>query len=101
MDKDVAVFGQLARDLVLVVDRVPEAGESARVLARRETLGGKGANQAVALAQLGMRPALVAAAGDDRAGTAMLRQAGRDGIDVSATARRPGTRTGLIVDVVG
>ena len=94
------VFGQIARDLVLVVDEVPAAGHSARVTERREMLGGKGANQAVALAQLGMRPALVAAAGDDRTGTDLLRQAERDGVDVSATARRPGTRTGLIVDIV-
>lgn len=99
-DKNVVVFGQLARDLVLVVDDVPDAGQSASVTERREMLGGKGANQAVALAQLGMRPALVAAAGDDRAGTSLLRQAERDGIDVSATARRPGTSTGLIVDIV-
>jgi ribokinase len=100
MDKDVAVFGQLARDLVLVVDRVPAAGESARVLARREMLGGKGANQAVALAQLGMRPALIAVAGDDGTGTRLLRQAARDGVNVSAVTRRPGARTGLVVDVV-
>lgn len=96
----VVVFGQLARDLVLVVDDVPASGQTASVTERREMLGGKGANQAVALAQLGMRPALVAAAGDDRAGSHLLRQAERDGIDVSATGRRPGTRTGLIVDIV-
>jgi ribokinase len=96
----VVVFGQLARDLVLVVDDVPAAGHSGAVRERREMLGGKGANQAVALAQLGLRPALVAAAGDDPVGTSLLRQAERDGIDVSATARRPGTPTGLIVDIV-
>lgn len=96
----VVVFGQLARDLVLVVDDVPAAGHAASVTERREMLGGKGANQAVALAQLGMRPALVAAAGDDRPGSQLLRQAERDGIDVSAIRRRPGTSTGLIVDIV-
>lgn len=96
----VVVFGQLARDLVLVVDDVPAAGQAATVTERREMLGGKGANQAVALAQLGMRPALVAAAGDDRPGSQLLRQAERDGIDVSAVRRRPGTSTGLIVDIV-
>lgn len=51
------VFGQIARDLVLVVDAMPAASQSAGVHQRRELLGGKGANQAVALAQLGMRPA--------------------------------------------
>jgi len=94
------VFGQLARDLVLVVDRVPAAGQSGRVRRRREMLGGKGANQAVALAQLGMRPALAAVAGDDQTGTRLIEQAGKDGIDTSAVIRREGTRSGLIVDVV-
>jgi len=100
MEPNVVVFGQLARDLVLVVDRVPAAGQSGRVRRRREMLGGKGANQAVALAQLGMRPALAAVAGDDQTGTRLIEQAGKDGIDTSAVIRREGTRSGLIVDVV-
>ena len=97
METAVAVIGQLARDVVLVVDRVPGAEESGRVLLRREMLGGKGANQAVALAQLGMRPALVAVAGDDGAGAWLLEQAARDGVDVSAVVRRAGVPTGAVV----
>ena len=100
MKPNVVVFGQLARDLVLVVDQVPAAGQSGRVRRRREMLGGKGANQAVALAQLGMRPALAAVAGDDQTGTRLIEQASKDGIDTSAVIRREGTRSGLIVDVV-
>lgn len=100
MPADVVVFGQLARDLVLVVDDVPGAGQSAPLRQRLEMLGGKGANQAVALAQLATSPALVAVAGDDAVGSGLLRQAEDDGIDVSATVRRARTRTGLIVDVV-
>jgi ribokinase len=57
-----AVVGQLARDLVLTIDRVPAAGTAADAGDRFEQLGGKGANQAVALAQLGVRPRLVAVA---------------------------------------
>ena len=63
---------QLARDPVLVIDDVPEAGNSAYVRERREVLGGKGANQAVAFAQLGLRPALVAVAGADDEGVCLL-----------------------------
>lgn len=63
-------------------------------------LGGKGANQAVALAQLGMRPALVAVAGDDGTGTRLIAQAERDGIDVSAVTRRRDCATALRVDIV-
>ncbi|MER7283129.1 PfkB family carbohydrate kinase [Dactylosporangium sp. NPDC000244] len=101
MNANVTVVGQLARDLVLVLDGgLPEAGTSGAVRERREQLGGKGANQAVALAQLGARPALVAVAGDDPAGDVLLEQARADGIDVSAVVRRPGTATGLIVEVL-
>ena len=50
MTADAVVTGQLARNLVLGVDEVPEAGQSRPVRERREMLGGKGANQAVAVA---------------------------------------------------
>jgi ribokinase len=97
---DVIVFGQIARDLVLVVDAVPTASRSADVYQRRELLGGKGANQAVGLAQLGMRPALAGVVGEDQVGQRLLTQAGQDRVDVSAVSRRPGVRTALIVDIV-
>ncbi|MEV4702543.1 PfkB family carbohydrate kinase [Actinoplanes sp. NPDC049316] len=95
-----AVVGQLARDLVLSVDAVPGAGSAADALDRREQLGGKGANQAVSLAQLGVRPRLVAVAGEDVIGDVLLDQARRDGIDVTAVVRRRGALTGLIVEVL-
>jgi ribokinase len=38
----VVVVGQLARDLALVVDAVPEPGGAADVRKRRERLGGAG-----------------------------------------------------------
>ncbi|WP_131763827.1 PfkB family carbohydrate kinase, partial [Actinomadura fibrosa] len=97
---EVVVVGQIARDLVLVVDAVPGPGESADVRRRREMLGGKGANQAVALAQLGTRVALVGVVGDDEAGGRLLDQARRDRIDVVHAVRRAGAETGLIVDIV-
>ncbi len=97
---DVIVFGQIARDLVLVVDSVPGPGRSADVYQRREMLGGKGANQAVALAKLGMRPALAGGVGEDQVGQRLLAQADRDRVDTSAVIHRPGARTALIIDIV-
>jgi ribokinase len=95
-----AVVGQLARDLVLTVDQLPEPGRSGAAGSRHEQLGGKGANQAVALAQLGVRPSLIAVAGDDMIGDVLLAQARRDGIDVRSVVRRPGALTGLIVEIL-
>jgi len=97
---DVIVFGQIARDLVLVVDTMPGARQAADVYQRRELLGGKGANQAVALAQLGLRPALAGVVGEDQIGQRLLTQAQQDHVDTSAVIRRPGVRTALIVDIV-
>ncbi|MFC0505858.1 PfkB family carbohydrate kinase [Micromonospora costi] len=99
-DVDVLVAGQVARDLVLLVDDVPEAGGSAPVRRRRELLGGKGANQAVGVAQLGARAALLGVVGDDEVGDRLLAQARADGIDVGPVVRRVGVPTGLIVDLL-
>jgi ribokinase len=94
------VAGQVARDLALLVDEVPAGGQTAPVLERREMLGGKGANQAVALAQLGISVALLGVVGDDEVAERLLVRADRDRVDVGPVVRRAGTRTGLIVDIV-
>jgi ribokinase len=82
------------------VDGVPDGGGSARARARWEGLGGKGANQAVALAQLGVPVALVAVVGDDPAGAAVRTQAAADGVDVSCVRIRSGATTALLLDLV-
>ncbi|HEX2074085.1 MAG TPA: PfkB family carbohydrate kinase [Geodermatophilus sp.] len=97
---DVVVLGQVGRDLVLRVPALPDAGGSTPVAERREVLGGKGANQAVALAQLGVPVALVGVVGDDRPGTEVRAQAAADGIDVTAVVHRRGAATALLVDLV-
>ncbi len=97
---DVVVVGQVARDLVVGVDEVPAAGGATAVRHRWEGLGGKGANQAVAAAQLGARVALVGVVGDDEPGRAVLQQAAADGLDTGGVVRRPGAVTALLVDLV-
>jgi ribokinase len=97
---DALVVGQVCRDLVLVVDEVPGPSGTTPVRRRRELLGGKGANQAVGLAQLGARPGLLGVVGEDEVGDRLLGQARSDGIDVAPVLRRPDTPSALIVDVV-
>jgi ribokinase len=97
---DVVVVGQLARDLLLRVDEVPPHGSATDVRERRETLGGKGANCAVGLAQLGVPVGLVAVAGSDATGDRLLARAEADGVDVEHVVRRAGTPTGLIVEIL-
>ncbi|BBZ42090.1 PfkB family carbohydrate kinase [Mycobacterium conspicuum] len=95
----VVVIGQIGRDLVLRTDGPPASGESTKILRRDELLGGKGANQAVGLTQLGVPVALLGVVGDDIAGTMVLQQAKADGINTEGVVRR-GT-TALLIDIVG
>jgi ribokinase len=97
---DVMVVGQFARDLVLRVDALPDVGAAADVRERRELLGGKGANCAVAAARLGAAAGLLAVAGADEVADRLLAQAAADGIDTRHVVRRPGAATGLVVEVL-
>lgn len=94
------MIGQIARDLVLVVEEVPGSGGTAPVRERREMLGGKGANIAVGLAQLGASVRLVGVVGDDDVGERLIARAAADGIATESVVRRPDCATGLIVNVV-
>lgn len=93
-------IGQITRDLVLTVDEVPGPNGTTGVRQRREMLGGKGGNQAVGLAQLGVPVGLLGVVGDDEVGRRMLNQARSDGIDTSPVVCRPSTETALVVDIV-
>ena len=95
---DVVVVGQVARDLVISTDAVPAAGGNAQVHKRIERLGGKGANQALGLHQLGLSAAVLGVVGTDQAGTHVLKEAEREGIDVTGVCRRG--RTALLLDIV-
>ncbi|MFE9747729.1 PfkB family carbohydrate kinase [Saccharothrix saharensis] len=96
----IAVVGQIARDLVLVVPEVPGPGGHADVLERREVLGGKGANIARGTRQLGATAAVVGVVGDDREGRLLVERLDADGVATTAVVCRQGVRTALIVDVV-
>jgi ribokinase len=75
----------------------PDAGDAAEVRSRRELLGGKGANQAVGLAQRGVPVALCGVVGTDAVGAWLLEQATRDGIDTGCVLRRGSSA--LLVDI--
>ena len=88
------VVGSTNVDHVLTVSALPRPGETALATASRREAGGKGANQAVALARLGADVALVSAVGDDEPGRWSLEQLEHDGVDVSGVTITPGTATG-------
>ncbi|ONI79973.1 hypothetical protein ALI144C_24990 [Actinosynnema sp. ALI-1.44] len=94
------VVGQVARDLVLVVPHMPDIGSRTEVSERRELLGGKGANIAVAAAQLGNAVTLIGAIGSDETAGWLVAQAELSGVETAYVRRQPDTVSALIVDVV-
>lgn len=87
---DVTVLGSLNLDVIIGVDLVPGAGETVLARAREEGPGGKGLNQAVAVARAGAATAMVGAVGADDAAQVLLDAAGRSGVDISSVRRVPG-----------
>ena len=70
--KKIIVIGSSNTDMVVRSERLPRAGES--VIGDKFMMagGGKGANQAVAVAQMGHRVLFVAAVGNDIFGNAAV-----------------------------
>jgi ribokinase len=91
---DVVVVGSANLDLVATTRRLPGPGETVLGSDFAQHPGGKGLNQAVAAARAGASVALIAAIGDDDAGSALISVAEHEGIDVSRVAVVAGAPTG-------
>lgn len=63
--KPVTVVGSINIDLFSYLDRWPKIGETVMVRETANTLGGKGANQAVAATKLGANATMIGAVGQD------------------------------------
>jgi ribokinase len=92
------VVGSTNVDLVLSVTALPQPGETVLASRSRREPGGKGGNQAVALARLGADVTFVSAVGDDEAGRWSLEQLpGIDLTQVRVVDAPTGTAT-VVVD---
>ncbi|AQS69506.1 ribokinase [Streptomyces pactum] len=80
-DYDLLVVGSANADLVIGVERRPDAGETVLGSDLAVHPGGKGANQAVAAARLGARTVLLARVGDDDYGRLLLDSQRAAGVD--------------------
>ena len=96
----VCVVGSVNLDLVVRTERHPLPGETVLGSSYREHPGGKGLNQAVAVARAGVRTRIVAAVGDDEAGQRLKVVATAEGIDIDSVTVEEGTPTGRAVIVV-
>ena len=91
------VIGSINMDLVMELEKVPEAGET--VLGRSYSYipGGKGANQAVAAARLGGRVTFCGRVGNDSNGKFLSDNLRADNIDTSFLESDDEHQTGLAV----
>ncbi|WP_037058228.1 ribokinase [Pseudonocardia asaccharolytica] len=101
MRAGVSVVGSLNHDIAVTLDRLPAAGETVAGGPACRGVGGKGANQAVALARLGRHARMVGAVGADAEGVALRAALDAEGIDVADVATVDGPSGTAIVLVHG
>ena len=83
----IIVFGSLNMDMMIDVDKLPQAGETVLSSDARFLPGGKGANQAFASARLGEKTAMVGSVGDDDFGRALADHLRHNGAMTSGVAK--------------
>jgi ribokinase len=96
----VLVVGSLNIDLVVHAPRLPRPGETLTGDGFATDQGGKGANQAVAAARMGVRVAMLGRVGDDDHGRRLLAALQRDGIDTRAVGVDDARPTGVALITV-
>ena len=82
-------------DLVTRTPRMPKLGETLEARRFHTGFGGKGANQAIALARLGAEVMMLARIGDDMFGAEMKRNFEQNGVDAAFVETVPGCSTGV------
>ncbi len=99
MSKQILVVGSLNVDFVFKTDRLPKSGESLHGAEFSIFPGGKGANQAVAIARLGGEVQLIGRVGKDPFGTTLVDNVRSNAVGVThiITDAEKHTGTALIV----
>lgn len=83
MNKPIVVVGSINLDLAVGAERIPKVGETVTGKTFNTYLGGKGANQAVAVAKLGYPVVMVGCVGDDAFGTQLRKGLADAGVDTT------------------
>jgi ribokinase len=96
----VVVLGGVNNDYLVKGERLPQPGETLEGELFQEAPGGKGANQAVGVARLGCRVALIARIGKDERGTRMRDQLVAELVDITHLSRDDDAPTGVALIMV-
>lgn len=89
-----AVVGSINMDLILNMKKVPDVGENVLGTDYGYANGGKGANQATALAKLSAKVKMIGKVAEDANGAKLLENLKNNNIDISGVAT-DGSQTGL------
>ena len=87
----IAVVGSTNIDMVAYSDKIPERGETVTGKDFAIGFGGKGANQAVMAARLGVQTYMVGAVGDDVFGQSAIKNFADQGVNTEYLATVPGS----------
>ncbi len=91
----IAVFGSINLDIIAYGGRLPRPGETIHGTSYRLGLGGKGANQAAAVARLGSRAGMIGRTGDDAFAATALDELASYGVDTALVLRDASSATGI------
>ena len=99
--KKIGVVGSINMDMTVQTERIPMKGETLKGEELQYIPGGKGANQAVAMAKLGADVVMFGCVGDDPAGESLCKNLKEVGVDISYIERIENIPTGLAIITVG
>lgn len=91
----ITVVGSVNMDLFIETPRLPSPGETVLGRRFRKAPGGKGANQACALARMGARATIIAAVGRDPFGTEAMENLSRLGVCTDSVLVRDDIASGV------
>jgi len=100
MTPSIAVLGSISMDLVVEADRLPRPGETIAGKSFGRYPGGKGANQAVAAARLGVSVSFFGKVGEDSFGHELLESLLLSSVDYSDVEKQTDLPTGTASIVV-
>lgn len=99
--KKIGVVGSINMDMTVKAERIPKKGETLKGDDLQYIPGGKGANQAVAMAKLGADVEMFGCVGDDAAGKSLVENLENCGVKTDNIKVVKGVPTGLALITVG
>ncbi|EHJ07570.1 ribokinase [Staphylococcus simiae] len=100
MENEILTFGSINQDIFIKTSDYPNQGDTVWVKDIEYQPGGKGANQAIALARLGCNVKFIGAVGDDTSGNNMISNLKFSGVDTKYVSKVSEVRTGNFIVIL-